>query len=320
MLNRRTFCTGLVAAPAVLSWARSATADTYPSRLITIVLPYPAGGGTDSLARMFAEALGSAVGQKIIVDNRGGAAGMIGGTVVAKARPDGYTLLYTLGNLMSNSYYLFKERPFHPIESFTPVTRTCLLQAAIVTRADHPANDLQDFIDLARKSPGQLSFAYYGELGMLTLAKEANLDLLRVPYKGGLQGMLDVSQGRVDVIVSSVAQSLAFIQDRRLKALAITGDERVEALPAVKTVKETLPNYQALDYHSLFALAGTPQSVVDFLYEKSVSVLTEPALRQKFLGLGGVVSPLPPTDFRQFMQKDFERIGKVIESSGIAPE
>ncbi|MDQ8728239.1 tripartite tricarboxylate transporter substrate binding protein [Bradyrhizobium sp. LHD-71] len=320
MLDRRMFCTGLLAAPAVLSSARSAGAETYPSRLVTIVLPYPAGGGTDSLARMFAEALGNGIGQKVIVDNRGGAAGMIGGTVVAKARPDGYTLLYTLGNLMINSYYLFKERPFHPIESFVPITQTCLLQAAIVTRADHPANNLQDFIDLARKSPGQLSFAYYGELGMLTLAKEANLDLLRVPYKGGLQGMLDVSQGRVDVIVSSVAQSLAFIQDRRLKALAITGDDRVEALPGVKTVKETLPNYQALDYHALFAPAGTPQPVVDFLYEKSVSVLTEPTLRQKFLGLGGVVNPPVQRDFREFMQKDFERIGKVIQSSGIAPE
>ena len=318
MTNRRNFCMGLAAAPLLATRPDFALAQD--KRQFSMVIPYPPGGSTDLLGRTFADALSGQLGEKIIVENRPGAGGTIGAAHVAAAPADGRTLLYTYGNLLLTQEFMMKDLRFRALDSLVPVARTCVVQAVIVAGVNFPANDLREFIAMSRRSPGKHTYGYYGDLGNASVAAEAGIDLLRIPYKGGMPGMVDVAAGIVDIITSSVAQAGPMLRGGKLKALAVTGDQRMSEWPNVPTVKEILPNYRALDYQVVMAPKATPRPVVDQLWQHMNAVLANADFRRSFLERGALVSNLRPDELRSFMDEDRAAIAKAVKVARIEPE
>jgi tripartite-type tricarboxylate transporter receptor subunit TctC len=318
MINRRNFCMGLAAAPLLTTRPELALAQD--KRQFSMVIPYTPGGSTDLLGRMFADALSGQLGEKIIVENRPGAGGTLGAAHVAAAPADGRTLLYTFGNLMLNQEFMMKDLRFQAMDSLVPLARTGVVQAVIVASVNFPANDLRGFIEMARRNPGKHTYAYYGDLGNAAMAAEAGIDLLRVPYKGGMPGMVDVAAGTVDIITSSLAQAGPMLRGGKLKALAVTGDQRLAEWPNVPTVKEILPGYRALDYQVVMAPKATPKPMIDQLWQHMNAVLTNADLRRSFMEKGALVSNLRLDELRTFMGEDRAAIARVVKAAGIQPE
>lgn len=315
--TRRALGAALAAVP--LAWAspRVARAQAAVRRM---VIPYPPGGSTDLLGRLFADVLGAQVGDKYVVENRPGANGTLGAQQVAAAAPDGRTLCYTFGNLLLNQQLLMRSPGVNPITDMVPVTRTAVVQAAFVAAADSPHRDLGELVAAARRNPGKVSYAYYGDMASPSIAALANLDLVRVPYKGGVPGMMDVAGGRVDFIYSSIAQAGPLLKSGKLKALAVAGDRRLAEFPNVPTVREVIPKYRAVDYQVLLAPKGTPKAVVDELYARSAAALAPEDVRRQFLERGSEVAPMRPEELLVFMQEDLAEIGAAARAAGIQPE
>lgn len=289
-------------------------------RAPAVVVPYTPGGSTDILGRLFTDAYSAKAGEKYIVENRPGASGMLGSAYVSSSPPDGRTLMYTYGNLMLNQEFLMKENRLHPLRDLVPVTRACIIQAVIVAAPSFPAANLREFIEMARRSPGKHSYAYYGDLGIAAVAAEADVQLLRVPYKGGVPGMVDVAAGTVDIITSSLAQAQSMMKAGKLKALAVYGDERLPEWPDVPTVKEVLPNFRALDYQVVMAPKGTQGAVLAQLAQKARAALAGAEIRQAFLERGAIVAPLSPEETLAFMESDRAQLAKVVKAAKITPE
>ncbi|MDM0116259.1 tripartite tricarboxylate transporter substrate binding protein [Variovorax sp. J22R133] len=287
---------------------------------MTVVVPYTTGGSTDVLARVYASGLAAQLGESVIVENRVGAGGTIGANYVAGMPADGRTLLYTPGPTMLNQEFLLKGVKFRPLQTLLPLAKTCDVKVALVAGSGLPANDLREFISLASKNPGKKSFAYYGDLSVVSIAAEAGIDLMRVPYKGGAPGMLDVAAGNVDIIASSLAQALPLVQSGKIKLLAVMGDKRWPEYPNVPTVKEILPGYQAIEYQGVFLPIETPKAIVDALWTATSAVLSTPEYRRSLAERGATVDPLGPDDFKKFVLADQSHIKKIVEKSGIQPE
>lgn len=319
MLDRRQFGMG-VAAGAMLAGTGAAWAQTESRRQATMVVPYTPGGSTDVLGRLFTDAFSTQAGEKYILENRPGASGTLGASQVAAAPGDGRTLLYCYGNLLLNQEFMMKDARLKVLDVLTPVTRTCIIQAVILAAPGFPANNLREFIALAKKSPGKHSYAYYGDLGIASMAAEADISLLRVPYKGGVPGMVDVAAGTVDIITSSLAQALPLMRGGKLKVLAVYGDERLPEWPNVTTVKEVLPNYRSLDYQVVMAPRSTPANVLAQLAQRSNAALANPEFRRGFLERGAIVAPMRPEEVRAFMEADRVQIERVVKAAGITPE
>lgn len=319
MTNRRSFCMGLAAAPLLATRPEFGLAQD-SRRQFSMVVPYTPGGSTDLLGRLFAEGLSGQLGEKIIVENRPGANGTLGAAHVAAAPPDGRTLMYTYGNLLLNQEFMMKDLRFQALDTLVPVARTCIIQAVVVAGVNFPANDLREFIAMAKRSPGKHTYAYYGDLGIASMAAEAGIDLLRVPYKGGMPGMVDVAGGTVDIITSSLAQAQPMLRGGKLKALAVSGDERLAEWPNVPTVKEILPTYRALDYQVVMASKATPKPVIDQLWQRMNTVLTNADFRRSFMERGAIVSNMRLDELRAFMDADRASIAKVVKAAGIQAE
>ena len=318
MTNRRNFCMGLAAAPLLATRPDFALAQD--KRQFSMVIPYPPGGSTDLLGRTFADALSGQLGEKIIVENRPGAGGTIGAAHVAAAPADGRTLLYTYGNLLLTQEFMMKDLRFRALDSLVPVARTSVVQAVFVASANFPANDLREFIAMAKRNPGKHSYAYYGDLASAAIAAEAGIDLLRVPYKGGTPGLVDVAGGTVDIIYGSMAMTGPMLGGGKIKALAVTGDQRLSAWPNVPTVKEILPNYRSLDYQVVMAPKATPKPVLDQLWQQMNTVLANVDLRRSFMEKGALVSNLRLDELRAFLDEDRAAIAKAVKVARIEPE
>lgn len=317
--QRRAICAGLAVTPLLAALGSNARAQT-SRRAFTLVIPYPPGGATDIFGRFYAEALGAVIGEKIVVENRAGANGAIGLAQVANSLPDGRTLAYTYGNLALAQFHSMKSSPLNVLRDLVPVIRTVVTQGIIVTSPDSPFKDLSEFIAQARRSPGTLTYADYGELTIGALIRAAGIELVRVPYRGGVPGMVDVMGGQVNIIASSAAQVLPNLRAGKLKALAISSEHPIPEFPNVRTVRELLPNYQTLNYQGVFAPKGTPRAIVDELYERSFTALSKPEVRKSFSDRYATVSTMRPDELRAFMEADSANIAAVLKAAGIVPE
>ena len=315
--GRRRLLAGFAAWPLLQAAPRAARAQTSQRRM---VIPYPPGGSTDLLGRLYADALGNRLGEKFVVENRPGANGTLAAQQLASATPDGRSLLYTFGNLLLNQQYLMKNPGVNPITDMVPVTRTAVIDAAFVAAVDSPYKDLGELIEAARRSPGKLTYAYYGDLAAASVAALANVDLVRVPYKGGLPGMVDVAGGRVDFIYSSIAQAGPMLRSGKLKPLAVAGDQRLADFPNAPTIKEFVPKYRAVDYQVLLAPKGTPRAIVDELYAKSTAALESEDVKRQFLERSSRAAPMRPDELLAFMQEDLAAIGAACKAAGITAE
>ena len=303
----------------------TALAQTYPSHPIKIVVPYAPGGAVDIVARTIGQPLAEGLNQPVIVDNRPGASANIGMEAVAKAAPDGYTLLMASNGIATNMA-LFPTLPFDARRDFTPIEKIGYAPLVIVVPASSPVKSLKDLIAMAKAEPGKLTYASAGNGSSGHLAGEllkstAKIDVLHVPYKGGAPAVTDLLGERITFMPINPVEVIAHIRAGRLRALAVASDQRFPLLPDVPTVAEAgLPGYEATVWWGLVAPAKTPPEVVRQLNHEITKALTNSAIENKLTELGVVVTPGTPGQFAAFLKTQTELWSEVIKSARIQPD
>jgi tripartite-type tricarboxylate transporter receptor subunit TctC len=282
--------------------------DTYPSRPITLVVPFPAGGVTDVVARELAHRLGAALGQPVVVDNRAGAGGNIGTQAVARAAPDGYTLGVLTVSALSIAPHLSRKLPFDPSRDFTPITNLVNTPGALIAGPGTPFNSFSEFVKYAKANPGKVTYASVGpgsipHLTAEILAKAVKVDMVHIPYKGAAPAMQDLLANHVDLsFETSLATTMSHHANKRIKVLAITGPSRVSVLPDVPTVAESgYPGFGVQGWFGLLGPRGLPPAMVDKLNQAAVQAFADPALRHRMEQLGMQPDTSSPQQFRQFL-------------------
>jgi len=302
-----------------------AEGQTYPSRPIRLIVPFPPGGSNDIVARMVATQLGERLGQQVVVDNRGGAGGVLGSDLAAKSPPDGYTLL-----LISVAYAfgpaLYKNLPYDPERAFAPVGILGSGAAALTVHPSLPVNTVQELIALAKAKPGALNYASAGVGSLQHLACalfmiQAGIDVVHVPYKGGGPAMADVIAGQAQIVMPSLIQVVPHIKSGRLRVLGTSGTRRSAVLPDVPTISESgVPGYEAHNWWGLLAPAGTPAPVVEKLHKDLTSVLSSRETEKRFETEGAEVVRMTPAEFGRFISAELVKWSRVAREVGIKAE
>ena len=324
-LNTRVLATVLLTT-GLMAGAPALAADNYPNAPIHMIVPFAAGGPTDTLARTLAEAMGKELGQKVIVDNKPGAGGNVGFTAAKRARPDGYTVVIgTNGPLVANTM-LFKDLPFDPKKDFDPVSLITYLPNMLAVHPDVPAKNTQELIELLKKNPDKYSFAS-GGLGTSThFAGEmfktmAGVKMTHVPYKGDGASMPDVVGGQVPIVFGSVFATARFIEGGMLRGLAVTSIDRVPAVKDIPTLDETgLKGYDFTAWYGMVVPAGTPQPIIEKLSKTIANIVADPDFRARIEGMGGILRSMTPTEFAQFIDSERPKWETAIKESGITVE
>ncbi|SDE01009.1 Tripartite-type tricarboxylate transporter, receptor component TctC [Cupriavidus sp. YR651] len=305
--------------------ASHAAPAAYPDRPIRLVVPYPAGGAADTVARTLAAPLGAKLGQTIVVDNRPGASGVIGAGAVAKAAPDGYTLLLD-ATAHSVNPSLQARLPYDTAKDFAPISLVVLVPNLLVVPPNSPFESPKDIVTAAKAKPGKLTYASAGpgtaqHLAAELFRQQSGLNLLHVPYKGGAPALSDLMGGQVDMMFSNMAASYPLVAGKKLKVLATTGTKRSAALPDTPTIAESgLPGYQVYEWNGLFAPAGTPQAIVDRLSALTREVLNSPEVSKRLAAIGAEPAGSRPEDFRKFVEGETAKWAKVIKQGSIRAE
>ena len=313
----------LVVACAIAGTTLPAYAQQYPSKVVRVIVPFAPGGGSDITARQFSQKLSEAFGQQFVVDNRGGAGGLIGMEMTAKAPPDGYTIMMMSGSFSATSAL---HRPaFDPINSIVPVHEFGYTPFVLTVHPSLPSRTTRDLIALARSTPGRLSYASTG-IGSLThLATElftsmAKIRMVNVPYKSTGATMGDLLSGQVPIIVGSLLPVLPHIGTGKLRALAVTTAKRWYSLPNVPTVGETLPGYEVELWFGAMAPRGTPQVIIDALNSALNKALQQPEMKKNLEQQGMIASGGTPQKFGERIRREYERWLKVVKEANIKAE
>jgi tripartite-type tricarboxylate transporter receptor subunit TctC len=312
---------------ALLAGACAAAAqDAFPSRTVTMVVPFPPGGGTDTGARIVAQKLAQKWAQPVIVENKGGAAGIIGAESVSKAKPDGYTLL--MGNIGTQAINpsLYKKMPYDPNTAFVAIALVAELPLAMMVNPAVPAKTAKEFIALAKSQPGALSYSSSGAGGAPHLAAEMFKDatgtfILHVPYRGGGPAVADLLAGHVQLSFMTVLEASGQIKAGKLRALAVTSDRRVAALPDVPTLAEgAVPGFNSISWIGLLAPAGTPKDVIEKISADVRAVLVADDVKQKLIELGAVPAGSTPAQFQALIDKDRKRYAAIVKEKNISAD
>jgi len=306
--------------------AAAAHAEAYPARPIRMIVAYPPGGGTDIVGRMVAQKLGEALGQSVVVENRGGASGNIGTEFAARAAPDGYTIL--MGNVAPNAINvsLFRQLPFDPVADFVPVSLVASTPNILVVYPSTPARTVREVTALAKAKPGTLNFASAGVGSSSHLAGElfrilAGADIVHVPYKGAGPAMVDVLSGQVQLYFATMPAAMPHVKSGKLAPVAVTSAKRSHALPELPTIAESgVPGYEASTWYGLLAPAHTPGAVITRLHEGVVKILANPALHEKLAEQGFEPVGSSPEEFGAHINSEITKWSKVIHDAGIRPE
>lgn len=297
------------------------SAATWPSRPITIVVTYPPGGGADLMARLIAPGLGRELGQSVVVENRPGAGGNIGAEAVARAAPDGYTLLVATTAHAINMT-LFRKPGYDTRKDFAPVSLLTRGPLVLVTAPATPAGNVAELIALARTRPGQVTFASSGNGQSTHLAAElfnsmAGVRMTHVPYKGSAPALTDVMGGQATVMFDTMLSAMPFVRDGKLKALAVTGAARSPAAPDTPTIAQSgLPGYEASAWNALLAPAGTPSAVLNTLGTALKSVLDDADVRARFATQGFAAEWTSPPATARFLEHEIDKWARVVKASG----
>lgn len=314
---------GLLAAVMLGTMPGPVHAQAFPARPVTIVVPFPPGGGTDTGGRILAEQLGKRWGQTVVVENKGGAAGQIGADAVAKAKADGYTLL--LGNIGTQAINpsLYRKMPYDPDRAFAPISLVAELPLAMMVNPQVNAKTAQEFIALAKAQPGKLSYSSSGAGGAPHLAAEMFKDqtktfVVHVPYRGGGPAVSDLIAGHVQLSFMTVLEASGHIKAGKLRALAVTSDKRVPALADVPTLAEgALPGFNSISWLGLLAPAGTPPDIVEKISADVRAVLADEAVKARFVALGGVPRGTTSGEFEKLIANDRARYARIIAERNI---
>lgn len=306
----------------LLAFAPCATsADVYPSRLIRLVVPFPAGSATDVEARFLADKVGAVLNQKIIVENKPGANGNLGASEAARAAPDGYTLYLATNSTHSANVHLYNKLPFDPVADFVPVARLTRNPLVMVVAKDFPAKTLADFISYAKANPGKLSYGTgnTGSMAAAQLVKSmANVDAVRVSYPGTPQAITDLIGGRIEFVITDIAVTREFIQQGSLRALGVTTPVRITSLPDVPTMAEAgLPGYDFAAWSGLFVQKGTPDDIVQALNKVFTSVVASPEAQTFFTNIGLEPNISTSAQLAEHVKTQTELWGRIIKESGL---
>ena len=302
--------------------AHSQTTDSYPNKPIKIVVPYSPGGFTDILARLMSQKLSEKLSQPVVVENKPGASTIIGAESVARAKPDGYTLLMAVTTTLSTNPHLFSKLPYQ-VSDFKPVALAGLTPFVLVANPSVPANNVGELIDLAKKEPGKLSAATLGNgssthLVLSMLRGATGVDILDVPYKGSSPAMSDLVAGHVDLFFDAITTSLPHIQAGRLKAIAMTSEKRSEAAPSIPTFAEAgTPEMLAYSWYGLLAPAGTPDAITDKLNMAINEALASEEIKEKFRTEGAEAHMISAKAFGELIEAHSKTWGAVIKSLNI---
>ena len=312
----------LAAALALAAPLAPAAAQTdYPNRPVRLIIPFPPGGSNDVVGRVIAQHLGEALGKQVIVDNRGGAGGVIGTEQAAKAPADGYTLLViSLAHAVNPWLY---KLPYDPIKDFVPIGIMGAGPNVVAVNPELPVKSIKELIALAKSKPGDLQYASAGvgsfqHLGGELFKLEAGIDMLHVPFKGGGPAMIDVVGGHTKVVFSSLVQTTPHIKSGKLRALAVGSKERSKVLPDVPSVSEAgVPSYEAVNWWGIVAPAGTPQPIIDRLHKALTAAQDSPEVEKQFATEGATVIKKSPTEFGAFMVSETKKWEQVVKKGGI---
>ncbi|TDH59934.1 tripartite tricarboxylate transporter substrate binding protein [Dankookia rubra] len=325
MINKRTL---LLATGAALAGRGALAQATYPDRPIRVIVGYAPGGGVDIVARLMTEPMRQALGQPLIVENKPGASAMIGAQAVARAAPDGYTLLMAAaGEIAANPALLKQRMTYDPARELTPISLVGTVPNVLVVDPRLPIRTPAELVAYAKANPGKLSYASSGignpqHLAGELLNRMAGTDILHVPYKGATPALTDVAAGRVSMNFSSLGPALPLIQDRKLRAVAVTSRERLPQLQDVPAIAEapSLTEYELLNWFGVFAPAATPAPVVARLQEALAAVLRDPGLQAKLAEQGAIPHAMSQAEFRSFVEAETRKFTRIIEDANITPE
>ncbi len=322
MLRRRHL--GPVAAATLFSLSGIASAQDYPTRPVRLVIPFPPGGSNDVVGRMVAIKLGEKMGKQMVVDNRGGAGGVVGTEAVAGTPPDGYTLLViSLAHAVNPWLYKLK---YDPQKSFTPVALIGAGPNVLAVNPALPVNSVKDLLEYAGKNPGKLNMAHAGigsfqHLGSSLFLLMTKLDIVQVPFKGGGPAMIDVIAGHSQVTMGSLVQTTGHIKSGKLRALGVGGNKRVAILPDLPTVAEAgVPGYEATNWWGIVGPAGLPKAIVDKLQADITAVQDNPDLKSAFDKEGADIVKMGPADFTKFIGTELVKWEKVVKEANIKAE
>lgn len=301
-------------------------AEDYPSKPVRLIVGFTAAGVTDFLARAIAPRLSDVLGTQFVVDNRPGASGMIANDLVAKAAPDGSTLLVASGSSITSNPHMRSKMPYDSLKDLAPITQIAVFSFVLVSHPGVPAKTVRELVALAKAKPGVLTFGSSGigtafHLSCELFNRTANVNIVHIPYKGGSAALIDILGGRVDLMFYSLATLQPYIESRKLRAIAVTSLVRSPQLPDVPTVDESgLRGFEMSGWQGMFAPGKTPESIVGRLNTSIVKVLTTPAIRELWKTQGLDVATNTPEQFAAIVKHEYDRYGKLIKAAGIKVE
>jgi tripartite-type tricarboxylate transporter receptor subunit TctC len=315
----------LVAAGVLMAWTATAAAQAdYPNRPVRLIIPFPPGGSNDVVGRLVATHLGDKLGKQVVVDNRGGAGGVVGTEALSKAPADGYTLgVISIAHAVNPWLY---NLPYDPIKAFTPIGLMATGTNVLVVHPSLPVRSVKELIALAKQKPGELQYASAGvgsfqHLGTELFKLEAGVNLLHVPFRGGGPSMNDVLGGHTKIMMSSLVQTTPHIKSGRLIALATGGKQRSPVLPDIPTVAEAgVPTYEALNWWGIIAPVGTPPEIIAKVHTALSQVQELPEVQKQFDAQGAAVQKMSSADFGKFMVAEMNRWERVVKTAGIKAE
>ena len=313
----------IILSTGILFFCALAQAQSYPSKPVKLVVPFPAGSATDQVARLTGQQLQEALKQPFVVENKPGAQGAIAAEFVAKSAPDGYTLLLTTNTPQAANVSLFKKLPYDPVKDFAPIARLGTTSFMLMAKPDFPAKNLPVFLAYARSQPGKLS-AGYGSAGsqvsLAMLKSMGKLDVVEVPYKGIPQAITDVLGGSLAFTFVDLGNALAQAKGGKLKGIAVTSAKRTPLAPDVPAIAEDLPGYELIAWFALMAPANTPRDIVAKLHDAAVKGLARAEVKEKFAAIGTDVAPMNPAELGKFIQSEIAKWATLVKQAGIQPE
>ena len=319
MPKRRSLLLG--AACLLLALTAPVVADDYPNRPVRLIIPFPPGGSNDVVGRVIAQHLGEGLGKQIIVDNRGGAGGVIGTDAAAKAAPDGYTIaVISLAHAVNPWLY---KLPYDPIKAFVPVGVMAKGPNVLSVNPEFPVKSVKELVALAKQKPGDIQYASAGvgsfqHLGAELFKLQAGVDMLHIPFKGGGPAMIDVMGGHTKVIFSSLVQTTPHIKSGKLRPLGVGGTQRSAVLPDVPTIAEAgVPGYAAENWWGLVVPAGTPAAIVARLHKELTAAQDNPEVKKYFDREGASIVKMSSAEFGAFMQSEMDKWGRVVKEGKI---
>jgi len=309
---------------ALVVVAAPALADNYPSRPVTIITPFAAGSVSDAAARLLAQALQDALGQTFVVENKAGAGGLISATAVARARPDGYTLMLATSSTHSAAPSLFKSVPYDPIRDFTPIARIGSFPSFIAVNPGLPIASMTELVAYARANPGKLSYGHGNNTGHIageTLKKRTGIDIVRVAYRSNPAAVTDLIAGHIPMMIPDLGTGLPQVRTGKMRPLAVLTRERSPALPDVPTLHETvMPGLDLLAWTGLLAPANTPTDIVKILAGEVHKALSKPDIQKRFVDSGTELFWGGPEEFADYVRTELVKWTAIIKEAGIEPE